>query len=264
MIEFFRRQSRRVRRIYRFAAVLLRGRAEFRRLQRLGPVPAFSRVRHLQGWCKGSLAAMDVQVQVEGIAPTCGLLVSNHLGYLDILVYSSMVPCAFVSKAEVGEWPFFGQFAVYGGTIFVQREELSASRSANREIVECLKAGIAVVLFPEGTTTDGSQILRFHSSMLQPAIDAGVMVTPCAVSYELSDDGDEKEVAWWGDMTLAPHFLNLSGKREIRAKVIFGEPLAPAGGRKALSDQARAQVVALRDGLIRRNTQYISLSDPVH
>src|SRR5215472_5645742 len=102
MIEFFRRQSRRVRRLLRFAAVLVRGCAELKCLQRAGVLSAETRVRLLQGWCRGSLAALDVQVAVEGVPPTSGLLVSNHLSYLDILVYSSVVSCAFVSKTEVG------------------------------------------------------------------------------------------------------------------------------------------------------------------
>jgi 1-acyl-sn-glycerol-3-phosphate acyltransferase len=173
------------------------------------------------------------------------LLVSNHLSYLDILVFSSVLPCAFVSKAEVGRWPFFGQFAQYGGTIFVQREDRVALHQANQRVVEYLKAGIAVLLFPEGTTTDGSHVLRFHSSMLQPAIDAGVPVVPSAISYEVSE-GAEKEVAWWGDMTLAPHFLNLNGKQAIRARVMFGQPIRACESRKALSDSAHEEVVALR------------------
>lgn len=245
MIEFFRRQSRRLRRLYRFASVLLRGRAEFKRLERSGPVPVVTRVQLLQGWCRSSLTAFDIQVIVEGMPPTAGLLASNHLSYLDILVYSSILPCAFVSKAEVSRWPVFGQFADDGGTIFVQREDRAALRSANQQVVEYLNDGLAVALFPEGTTTDGSHVLRFHSSMLQPALDAAVPVVPCAISYEVSD-GIEKDVAWWGDMTLGPHAWKLLGKRKIRAKVVFGEPLTASASRKALGDTAREHVVALR------------------
>jgi 1-acyl-sn-glycerol-3-phosphate acyltransferase len=245
MIEFYRRQSRRLRRLYRFAAVLRRGRTNFKRLQRLGPVPFETRVRLLQDWCAGSLAALDIQVTVEGVPPTSGLIVSNHLSYLDIVVYSSVLPCAFVSKAEVSRWPVFGQFADDGGTIFVQREDRTALRSTNQQVIEYLKDGIAVVLFPEGTTTDGSHVLRFHSSMLQPAIDAGVAVVPCAISYEVTE-GTEGDVAWWGDMTLGPHAWKLLGKRTVQAKVVFGEPLNAIKSRKELSDSAREQVVAMR------------------
>jgi 1-acyl-sn-glycerol-3-phosphate acyltransferase len=246
MIEFFHRQSRRVRRLCRFAAVVLRERARLRRLQRSGPDTLETRLRLLQDWGRDSLAALDVQVTIEGSPPSGGLLASNHLSYLDILVYCSVLPCAFVSKAEVRRWPFFGDFADYSGTIFVPREDRVALRNANQRVADYLKAGIAVVLFPEGTTTDGSQVLRFHSSMLQPAIDAAVAVTPCAVSYALAD-GAESEAAWWGDMKLAPQFLNLCGKRGIRAIVTFGEPLQALDNRRTVGDLARDKVVALRN-----------------
>ena len=248
MIELFRGQFRKVRRLYRFAMVLLRARHEFARAERSGAAPPSARAAILRQTCQQSLAALDIEVEVEGAPPTYGLLVSNHLSYLDILVYSSLLPCAFVSKTEIGRWPVFGQYAISGGTIFVQRERLSSSRRANQQIVQYLKDGVPVVLFPEGTTTDGSQVLRFHSSMLQTAIDAGVAVTPCAVRYEVSE-GTEIDVAWWGEMTLAPHVLKLLARRWVRAKACFGEPLTPMRSRKALSDEARARVVALREKL---------------
>jgi 1-acyl-sn-glycerol-3-phosphate acyltransferase len=247
-MEFFHRQFRRIRRLGRFAMVLLRARGQFARIEGSEPVLTFARVGVLHETCRRSLAALDIQVEVEGTPPTSGLLVSNHLSYLDILIYSSVVPCAFVSKAEVGHWPVIGQYAINGGTIFVERGQLSSSRHGNQAIVEYLKAGVPVVLFPEGTTSDGAKVLRFHSSMLQPAIDAGVTVTPCAVQYEVSD-GTERDVAWWGEMTLAPHVLKLTGRRSVRAKVSFGEPLTPTRSRKALSDEARVRVVELRSNL---------------
>lgn len=206
---------------------------------------AQARVFALHETCKKSLAAFDIQVQVEGVRPASGLLVSNHLSYLDILVYSAIVPCAFVSKAEVAHWAVIGHYAIQGGTIFVRREKLLSSRHANQQIVEYLKDGVAVVLFPEGTTTDGARVLRFHSSMLQPAIDAGVAVTPCAMRYEVSG-GSESDAAWWGDMTLAPHAWKLLGKASIRAQVCFGEPLSAIRNRKLLSDEGRSGVIACR------------------
>lgn len=245
MIESFRRLSRRLRRLFRFAAAVWRSQAEFQRSQRSGPLSINGRVRLLQGWCRDGLAALGVQVTVEGIPPSSGLVASNHLGYLDILVYSSIVPTAFVSKAEVRRWPFIGRFAEYAGAIFVLREDRASLQSVNQQIAEHLKSGIAVVLFPEGTTTDGSHVLRFHSSMLQPAIDAAVPVIPCAISYEVSE-GSENEVAWWGDMTLGPHAWNLAAKPSIRASVAFGEPLTAIQSRKELGDAAREQVIELR------------------
>jgi 1-acyl-sn-glycerol-3-phosphate acyltransferase len=250
MIELFRRQFRRIRRLYRFAGVVLRSHAEARRLQRSDLAPPSSRVQVLQGWCRRSLNAIDIKVEVEGMPPTYGLLVSNHLSYLDIAVYSSVTPCAFVSKAEVAHWAIFGPFTRQAGTIFVQRGNQASSHSATQQIAENLRAGIAVVLFPEGTTTDGANVLRFHSTMLQSAIDAGVTVTPCALSYTVSG-GSEKEVAWWGAMTLPQHIWKLLGLRQVIARVSFGEALAADIDRRALSDCAREKVVALREELLR-------------
>ena len=235
--------------MYRFAGVLLRSWGEARRLERAGAILASRRLDLLQGWCGRSLASIDVQVKVEGIPPTNGLLVSNHLSYLDIAVYSSVTPCAFVSKSEVARWAIFGRFAQDAGTIFVQRGNHASSRRAAWQIVENLRAGLAVVLFPEGTTTDGSRVLRFHSTMLQGAIDAGVTVTPCAVSYAVSG-GSEKEIAWWGDMTLPLHIWKLLGQRRVIARVIYGEPLPATGTRRVLTGQARDKVVALREELL--------------
>ena len=249
MIEFFLRQSRRVRRIVHFAAVLSRCRVQAVRLKRSASAKASVCVQLLQGWCAASLAAMEVKVEVEGVPPTGGLIVSNHLSYLDILVYSSLTQCAFVSKAEVARWPIFGQFAKDGGTIFVQREDRFSLRRANQQIAEYLNAGVAVALFPEGTTTDGSHVLRFHPSVFQSAIEAGVVVTPCALSYNALG-GSEKEIAWWGDVTLMPHAWKLLGQRQVSAKVIFGEPLAVTGARRELCDRARERVVALREELV--------------
>jgi 1-acyl-sn-glycerol-3-phosphate acyltransferase len=249
MIETLPRELRKIGRISSFLAVLLRAKAEFRRVAAKGPVPIDARVRLLQGWCRQSLEALGVQVAVEGRVPTSGLLLSNHLSYLDILACSSATPCAFVSKAEVQGWPIIGDLAEYGGTIFVQREVRSASRTANQQITEYLRSGIAVVLFPEGTTTNGSHILRFHSSMVQPAIDAEAKVTPCAVRYRVST-GKEIDVAWWGDMTLFPHAWKLLGNETITATVAFGERLSPSANRKLLSDAARQSVIALRTKLV--------------
>ena len=137
------------------------------------------------------------------------------------------MPCVFVSKAEVEEWPVIGRYARWAGAVFVRRHDRADAVRANASVGDSLHNGVPVVLFPEGTTTDGQRILRFHSTMLQPAIDAAAPITPCAIRYELDDGDVGREVCWWGDMTLAPHLWNMLGKRTIRARVIFGEALVP-------------------------------------
>lgn len=197
--------------------------------------------------CLGGLRALHVEVEVEGRLPAGGLIVSNHVSYLDILAYSTALPCVFVSKAEVQQWPIFGPYARWSGSVFVRRHDRGDAARANVSVGEILKHRVPVVLFPEGTTTDGQRVLRFHSTMLQPAIDSAVLVTPCAIRYELEDGDGAREVCWWGDMKLLPHVWNLLGKKSIRARIFFGEPMTATADRKVLSAALHAQVVQLHD-----------------
>jgi len=195
--------------------------------------------------CPHGLRAIHVHVEVEGRQPTGGLIVSNHVSYLDILAYSTALPCVFVSKAEVEEWPIFGRYARWSGSVFVQRHDRGDAARANVSVGESLKDGVPVVLFPEGTTTDGQHVLRFHSTMLQPAIDTAALVTPSAIRYELEDGDAGREVCWWGEMKLLPHVWNLLGKKLVQAKIVFGEPITATGDRKELSSVLHEEVMRL-------------------
>jgi 1-acyl-sn-glycerol-3-phosphate acyltransferase len=191
------------------------------------------------------LRSIDVVLSVEGNLPNGGLLVSNHLSYLDILAYSAALPCVFVSKAEVEQWPIFGRYTRWSGSVFVRRHDRADAARANASVGRILNDGVPIVLFPEGTTTDGHRVLRFHSTMLQPAIDANAAITPCTIRYDLEDGDVGREVAWWGDMTLLPHVLNLLGKKSIRAKIVFGEPVEATQDRKKLSKLLHEKVCEL-------------------
>jgi lyso-ornithine lipid O-acyltransferase len=199
--------------------------------------------------CPGGLRALHVHVEVEGRLPTSGLIVSNHVSYLDILAYSTALPCVFVSKAEVEDWPIFGRYARWSGSVFVRRHDRGDAARANVSVGETLKDSVPVVLFPEGTTTDGQRVLRFHSTMLQPAIDTAAPITLCAIRYELEDGDAGREVCWWGDMKLLPHVWNLLGKKSVRARIVFGEPITATGDRKELSAVLQEEVTRLHRGL---------------
>jgi 1-acyl-sn-glycerol-3-phosphate acyltransferase len=225
--------------------------AAFRGLWRHRLLPANATRRQAAEWlhetCVRGLQSIHLQLEIRGTPPAQGLIVSNHLSYLDILCYSAAVPCVFVSKAEVEQWPMFGTYARWSGSVFVRRHDRSDAARANDNVAESLKDGVPVVLFPEGTTSDGHRIQRFHSTMLQPAINAATPITPCAIHYELDDGDAGQELAWWGTMALLPHFWNMVGKKSIRAGIVFGEPTIASGNRKLLSDLLRQQVVALHD-----------------
>ena len=183
---------------------------------------------------------------VSGSIPKSGLLVSNHLGYFDILLICSVAPAVFVSRADVRGWPLFGWLAKLGGTIFIQRERRMDVGAANREIQTVLDAGLLLVVFPEGTSSNGETILPFRASLLEPALRGGYEISIACLQYEL-DDGDPKtEVCYWGDHSFFPHLLNLLGKKSIRAKLRFGKFTCTTGDRKELAKQLHAAVSELK------------------
>ena len=225
MTAFLSRQLRRSGRLISFLWIAASGLWRHRKLPRNATRAQCAQWLHET--CLRGVRAFGVELSVEGALPTRGLIVSNHLSYLDIAVYSAAVPCVFVSKAEVEEWPIFGRYARWAGSVFVRRHDRADAARANSSVRQSLNDGVPVVLFPEGTTTDGHRILRFHSTILQPAIDSSAPITPCAIRYELDDGDASREVCWWGDMTAVPHMWNLLGKKAIRARIVFGKPVTP-------------------------------------
>src|ERR1700741_556362 len=121
-----------------------------------GPRTLERRALWLQESCKRVLRSMDIRCDVEGRVPTHGLVVANHLSYLDILVLSAAMPCFFVAKAEIGRWPYFGRAARGGGTLFLDRASLASAEKVTGTIDERLNLPIPVLLFPEGTSTNGT------------------------------------------------------------------------------------------------------------
>ena len=187
-----------------------------------------------------------MKISVHGEVPRSGLIVSNHLSYVDILALSTATGCSFVSKMEVKSWPIFGSFAKLAGSVFVRRESRNDAMRAQSELQEVLANGECVVLFPEGTTTDASHVLPFRSPMFQAAIESAATITPCAISYALVDGDVPTELCYWGDMTLVPHLLNLFTKQNIWCSINFGEPVAAAGDRKSLAVDLQWRVAALK------------------
>jgi 1-acyl-sn-glycerol-3-phosphate acyltransferase len=170
-----------------------------------------------------ALDAFGIRVRVNGQPPSSGLVVSNHLSYLDILVFSAAMPCFFVSKAEVRGWPYFGRAAEAGGTLFLDRERLASANRVAELLTERLKLPVPVLLFPEGTSTDGRQVRRFHSRLIAPAIETGAPITPAAARYIPRDGSAERELCWYGDAAFMPHLWKVLAMRGFTAEITFGE-----------------------------------------
>lgn len=186
------------------------------------------------------------------------LLVSNHCSWLDILVLSAVLPVSFVAKSDVAAWPVFGTLARLQRTIFVDRTRRSATRGVTGEIAARMRAGDAIVLFAEGTSSDHNRVLPFRSALLGAAREAmgageeAVWVQPVAITYTHADGlplcrFGRPRLAWYGDMTILPHIWNVLKGGALDVTVAFGEPIAvgPGTDRKAVARQAEVQVRAM-------------------
>ena len=195
-------------------------------------------------WSPRVRRCLGVTVEVQGRAPDGGMLVCNHVSYLDMLALTAATEMVFLSKAEVRHWPLLGQIAHAGGMLFVNRERRADVADLAPAVEAVIAEGVVLTLVPEGTSTGGDRVLPFHSSLLAPAARHGWAVTPAFIRYEVEDGSVENEVAYWRDMTFLPHFLNLLGKRRIHAVVHFGEPVRNSD-RKVLARELHRAVVDL-------------------
>jgi 1-acyl-sn-glycerol-3-phosphate acyltransferase len=212
-----------------------------------GPVSLKRRALWVQHTSTGILKSLGIHYRVQGLPVTEGLVVSNHLSYLDILVLSAAMPCFFVAKIEIGGWPFFGRAARIGGTIFVDRGSLESAMSVAEQMAERMQMGlhIPVLLFPEGTSTDGAEVIRFHSRLIDPATVLGVPITTAAIRYEIGDGTPERELCWYGDETFVDHLWKVLGVGDFWADVRFGSTKVYEGRREA-ADATHDEIVALR------------------
>ncbi len=210
-----------------------------------GPLNLERRALWLQFASRQVLCSLGIRMCVEGTPPARGLVVSNHLSYLDILILSAAMPCFFVSKMEIRHWPFFGWAAHAGGTIFLDRASLASANAVAGEIGERLKQPAPVVLFPEGTSTDGSQVLRFRARLIAPATAAGAPITTAALGYTIAGGTPERELCWFGNAPFLPHLLKALGTAGFSARVCFGQPRVYPD-RRAAAAETRAEIVAMR------------------
>ena len=183
--------------------------------------------------------------------------VSNHSSWLDVLVLGGRLEACFIAKEEVAGWPLIGWVAKLGRTVYVRRQRTSTARERDDMRLR-LSAGDNLILFPEGTTSDGSRVLPFRSAFLSiaelPATPDGKppLVQPVSVVYDRlaylpTGRATRPLFAWYGDMDIGSHFWRLAQHRGLRATVLLHPPLDPAmfPSRKAL---AQATWAAVADG----------------
>ena len=203
------------------------------------------RRRVMRRWCAAMCRALAVEVRVAGSAPGGGaLLVCNHLSYLDIVVIGSALDTVFVSKAEIADWPGIGFLAREFGTIFLARSRKRELPGINEQIARALAGGEGVVVFPEGTSTKGADVLAFRPSLLAPAAAANIPVHWAALTYAVpaGEPRASDSVCWWGEAAFLPHVRGLLQLRAIEARLDFGPQALSSADRKQLAESLRLAV----------------------
>lgn len=199
---------------------------------------------------------LGFQVRTEGTisAARPALFVSNHISYMDIAVFGSILEASFIAKAEIADWPLFGLLAKLQRTVFVER--LGRHVAEQKEtIAGRLRAGDRLILFPEGTSDDGQRVLPFKSALFSVAEigkdGSPLTIQPVSVAYTHLDGiplhrAFRPQYAWYGDMEMAPHLFRMLGIGVVSVAVIFHEPVSGErfATRKALADYCYRTVVA--------------------
>jgi 1-acyl-sn-glycerol-3-phosphate acyltransferase len=211
-----------------------------------------ARANWLHRFAARAIRGLAIEVEVAGTFPEHGAVISNHLGYLDIVVFAALHPCVFVSKAELQEVPVLGWMTTMAGTVYVARGHGGSAVKARSGMQAAADAGLPVVFFPEGTTTNGSEMLRFHSGLLAQAMETGMPVTAAFLSYSLPAGNNATvadDVCYWGDAQMLPHIFKLLGLRGLKVKVRFAErPIKFSSDvmhRKLAATEARVAVATL-------------------
>jgi 1-acyl-sn-glycerol-3-phosphate acyltransferase len=195
-------------------------------------------------WSCQLLAMLGVRMRYNGEARTDaalphGLIVANHISFLDIFVVNAVAPAAFVSKDDIRNWPLIGWLSRHTDTLFLERGSRNAAQRAREHLVEHLSRGKRVALFPEGTTTRGDTLLPFHSALLQSAIDAGTTVTPVVLRYRAEDGSHSTAPAYVDEISLIECLRAIASEKRLYAEVTAHASLTTADvDRRQLSAHA--------------------------
>lgn len=206
-------------------------------------------------WARSVLRVLGIRVKVLGPVPEGGcLLVSNHVSYVDIFVLASLRPVAFLSKSEVAHWPGIGLVTRIVGIRFIDRNARRGLAALGGILVDEARAGHGMIFFPEGTTTEGTDLLPFRPALLSAAAEQGFPVHHAAIAYRAPEGWPpaEKSVAWVGDDEFLPHILAFLRVPRLDACVALGDSPISSGDRKTLAGELES---AVRESLGRARSE---------
>ena len=217
--------------------------------------PRFSRQtqrRMMQHWAKGLLKTLNIRLYCNGEPPIFDiprvLFAANHVSWLDVCAMMAACPTRFVAKAEISSWPILGLLCRNTGTLFIERAKRSDTLRINQSIGDVLVDGERVTVFPEGTTSDGSELKHFHASLLQSAVTTDALMYPVAICYR-NIAGEICQDAAYTDPSLVLSLKQILRQPRIDVTLTFNAPIQCSGKNRRelarLSEQAIANALLL-------------------
>jgi 1-acyl-sn-glycerol-3-phosphate acyltransferase len=180
-----------------------------------------------QFWKRAMRIVLNIHVVQEGPVPHgAAVIMANHRSYLDVVMIPSKTPVVFVAKQSVKRWPIVGWGGDAMKTIWVNRNDEHSRKRTRKRILERLEEGQSIIIFPEGTTSVGPDVLPFKPGMFYAVAASPIAIVPVAIEYK------NPNMAWVGQDTFIPHFLREFGAPKTEVKVGFGEPMQGDDGEK--------------------------------
>jgi lyso-ornithine lipid O-acyltransferase len=215
--------------------------------------------------CRPAIRSLNFQVEVFGydaerMKNDNYLMVGNHMSYMDILVFAAHQPALFVTSEDMGEVPVLGHITKMAGCIFIERRNRSKVDRDISAMTDALKQGLNILIYPEGTSTNGQQLLPFKKSLLMSAVEAGRDIQPVCLKYTEIDGEpfgphNADKICWYGDMTFAPHFYEMAKLKSVKAELHFLEPI------KVTKESTRNELAEKAYRAI--NDEYMKGRDPI-
>ena len=198
-----------------------------------------------QLWAKGFARIANMKVEIIGSPPRAPFfLVSNHLSYVDIPALRYAAEGVFVAKGEIRDWFLAGRIVRDMGNIFINRQKNRDIPRAGQEIIERLDNGEGVMIFPEGTSTKGEEVLPFNSSFLEFAARTDLPVSYCSISYHTpaGEIPASEAVCWWDETVFINHMLRMFSVKGFTAVINFGDAPVANPNRKKLAQELHEKV----------------------
>ncbi|MGI8885250.1 MAG: lysophospholipid acyltransferase family protein [Pyrinomonadaceae bacterium] len=197
-------------------------------------------------WAQSFVAVSQMKIEVIGnVPPPPFFLVCNHLSYTDVAALRAVSEGVFVAKGEMESWFLAGRIVRDMGTVFINRQNRRDIPRAGREIIKRLEGGEGVIVFPEGTSTKGEEILPFNSSFLEFAAQTDLPVSYASITYKTpaNETSASESVCWWDEKTFGEHLWHLFQLKEYTAVINFGDEPIHNANRKILAKELREKVL---------------------